>query len=169
MSWEEVKKINGDMSLSLDERMVYIYGMIPRGASKRELNEVAPASNTTVLNVSGHGMLYYAMIYNPGQSYEYNSTIAITIYIDESLSSKRIITITRTNNRAGGSTALTTDLASLGILEANKFDLSSNNITINGISKSTNIPILFSKSLRIVTTSNWFDQAKLSTHYYLFP
>lgn len=59
MSWEEVKKINGDMSLSLDEKMTYVYGLIPRGASKRELNEVAPASNTTVLNVSGHGMLYY--------------------------------------------------------------------------------------------------------------
>lgn len=164
MSWEEVKKINGDMSLSLDEKMTYVYGLIPRGAVKKEL-VYENVGNMTMVNVSGRGMLEFLYIYGNSSS---EHTINVTAYLDESLSSKKVITLQNVvSYGAGRAISMNTNLDSIGILENQAFSHDSSNIIITKNS-ATNIPILFSKSLRVVISgSNGRDN--VTVKYYLFP
>ena len=57
MSWGEVKKINSDANVPLDERMTWFDGYIPRLALGRSCSKSGEAYSGEILNITGRGYI----------------------------------------------------------------------------------------------------------------
>lgn len=139
MSWGEVKKINSDANVPLDERMTWVGGIVPRGKTMQTLsvtkkNDESPSWSGDLVNVTGKGMLI-------GSSYissNWNSlsSASMTINID---GGKKIITF------GGSNTELKIDVDSL----CPTFSIDKSQINLSGGTQVYNNVIRFDESLKV--------------------
>lgn len=82
MSWDEVKKINSDMFVPLDERATYIAGIIPRNKLLKSAGHSKSAfygnENTTILSIKGSGKILSMSAYA-----EVGASSEMTVNIDD--------------------------------------------------------------------------------------
>lgn len=152
MSWGEVKKINSDLSMPLDERMKYINGILPRGIANKNVSKTVKLSSFSgeVLNISGSGVVMGATC----SCESYNETYArISIDIDNG---EKIITIGDTVQRTSGvntSFAFDIDSSTSDFLESdNVLDVPVNS------RKTINFLIEYKKSL-VVTMDIYSEKS----------
>lgn len=148
MSWGEVKKINSDLNVPLDERMGYVGGIIPRGTVQKQVTKQISYSdgvfNGEILSVNGKGALASAVVtcYAGSTTDAYS---ACEIDIDDG---SRIITIgdittNTTKGKAGFYVDLSASFSDIGVMDESEISIPADAYY------TVNKPILFEKSLKV--------------------
>lgn len=190
MSWGEVKKINSDVSVPLNERMGYVNGLIKRGAVANTLSmttlkyqqNVDAVNDIELLNVSGAGYVDGIDISsNSGADYYFqsgSSSIQITLIVDgvEFAVFSASSSVTATNlKKASSNVKITVDMNKTAA-DGTIHSMSVN--TDESITFESNVPIVFARSLvvqcthsggqYIKTSSNsWYNSVAASISYAL--
>lgn len=92
MSWSEIKKaVNSDPSVSLDKKIEYVGGVIPRGMEKitQSVGNTGSAKRDLV-NIDGNGLLLYCKYVFKGTYFGMPGTM----YIDEGMSTEKVVNFT---------------------------------------------------------------------------
>lgn len=148
MSWGEVKKVNSDLSIPLDERMGYVVGAVPRGVISKCISSTGTGAEVEILNIEGSGGITEMTVTGAVNAATFGGyTANIKVYIDENTSDSKTIIFHGNGNYHG----LSTNTVSIDINNVIcDVDLSNDaEITTNG-SYVINAPIIFKKSLRVV-------------------
>lgn len=158
MSWGEIKKINSDLSMPLDERMSYISGIIPRGVEKKSITgnvgvsvsvdgqniTASDSKEVVVLEIDGSGMISSIIVKIPKSNSNYANirqhSATISVYCD----GKEAFSATRET-------------------DATIFALDINQMYKEG--ESTNVPILFKKKLIIKAEVSITASVTLTPNY----
>lgn len=146
MSWGEVKKVNSDLNVPLDERMdsigntlkqkvEYAYGIIPRGIVLTTIRKNSlPTNGVEMLNIKGTGYLCEFTAKGNGT---YDSKIEV--WIDKGTNNEQYYSAQSTDGSESGMRIQMSNDFSTGLSE---------NLTNSLITR--NCPIKFEQSLRIV-------------------
>lgn len=142
MSWGEVKKINSDLNVPLNERMGYVGGVIPRGAIKKVIQSNTPRAKATILDISGKGVVDKVELAVSSLN-NWNAAGSILVYIDGEL----LFTISDSYSVPSGSrtTSVKYDVNSCVCSDYKNIEVGKENIL--------NLPLIFNKSLKIVHNS----------------
>lgn len=148
MSWGEVKKVNSDLSVPLNDRMGYVAGNMPRGVIQKSVSKGITGDgstfNGTILDISGRGVV---------------SGISTSRYND---SCRAIVTVDIDN---GKKTITVSSGASVSVNLQNLFstvDVSGSEIDISS-SGSLNDLIYFEESLKV--SCDLYANVNVSTTY----
>lgn len=148
MSWGEVKKINSDLSVPLDERASYVGGVIRRNVEKRSVEkDFYSGSDTvkeTILDISGSGALQYIQVFNTAQGTS-NSYVKCKIQIDNN----DPIEIKMVSNGAYGVVLdINTDVNSIFTdVFSREITVSEHRVVTNSL--VTNTPLVFKNQLKL--------------------
>lgn len=160
MGWDEVKKINSDMFVPLDERMTYIGGIIPRNILETALHleknflDNADVKDDVLLSIKGVGLIstldigFRIYIHHSSSYPSASSTSVFNIYIDGEPYIDAVIFSGDQSNNTGSKNVISTDV--------NRF-FSSDVIK--------NKPIKFNKSV-LITTDGRFNTSNSNNMLY---
>ena len=139
---EILQAVNSDPSVSLNEKIEYVGGVIPRGCKRRTVTSDTPRKEVVLAEVSGRGFVDSANIrlYSSGG---WLAKASLYIYCDEKLSAKVLHSYTN----QGGS------YSEKGFAYSGEASLSADPLNIAGVNEKVNMPIAFNKTLRIVYNS----------------
>lgn len=182
MSWGEVKKINSDLSVSLDKKldslstkinsnlniplnnkMEYVDGLFKRGANVRYItNRATNRNNLVLVDVTGSGILTVCKL--EGRCYSSGSGTPTYNYSDKIYVDGVLVQTFTANLRYN-------DYVNRGFefKKDSSYGFKIGNIPSDSI-RETNIPIIFNKSLKIVSTlnGNAVEQAITTINYGLY-
>lgn len=140
---EILQMVNSDPSVSLNEKMEYIGGVIPRGCKSRTVTSDTPRKEVVLCEVSGTGFVYSAEI--ALQSY-WNTLAkaALYIYCDEKLSAKIEHEHTSSSNQS---------VNKKGFIYSTDEIFSVDPLEVTGADQKTNKIVSFKRKLKIVYKS----------------
>lgn len=181
MSFVEVKKINSDMSVPLDERLTYVGGIIPRGLPTKRCtrNVIANTASghvvntpmvTTLMDAEGRGWITdFKFSVSKAKSYV-SAALTVTIYVDDEVFFTFAATIPSYNNNGGNaSVEVITDnfnsYSNRGALNrAISLTTSADNPNINP-SYTIDLPIRYEKSAKVVVSEVASSLEAITTFY----
>ncbi len=159
MNWDEVSRINSDLTVPLDERSMYIGGVISRNIKKRNIGTEffsgSDVQTKTILDISGSGILQHINASNQAQGTT-DAYVKCTIEIDDN----DPIEIKMVSNGAYGVVldintdinAIFTDVFSRAII------VSDHRVVTNNL--VTNSPLIFKNKLKLTCEVGGYGSTK---------
>lgn len=151
---EILQMVNSDPSVSLNEKIEYVGGVIPRNIVTKTVS-CSRDSSSTILDITGSGMIigisahggYYDYNSNGSHTY-YKSQVVITAYIDQGESSEKTVILKSPN--AASSAAFSVDMFAVG----SSVDLTQSNVNMSEANYIANDVLMFKHSLKVTYSAS---------------
>lgn len=168
MSWDEIKKaVNSDIQVPLNEKIEYVYGVVPRGIKKHITKKSVTESsyNGVIVSITGKGVIHSAAVSVTSTNLQHYEKLQIVIDGDKTITIGEAV-FSYSKNTNASLTYVPSDM--LSTIPPDDFPMT----VLPGKAETINKPIFFEESLTVevslnMTTNNQASSASIT--YGLLP